>query len=127
MNTHETHCNIIQQAIAIGQELTQEQAAHVSGCLDCGALQREYAQLDQLVEQAMTQAVPDGFAERVLARLPTPPRHAGDNLFDERLPGLFAHSRLARLVWLGLGIAIGVSHIIRFFFGVFIAGMAAAS
>lgn len=126
MPSHDSHCDIIQQSIAIGEMLTSSQKIHVDNCPQCRALQSEFNQLNQLVEQSIEEAVPDGFADRVMAKLPSSPQSVPTNLFGSKLLDLFGHSRLLQATWVGLGIALGVGHIVRFFLGVFITSIAAA-
>jgi hypothetical protein len=126
MNIPDISCDAIQQAMAIGEKLSDAQTSHVHTCNYCSALQSELAQLDQRMQQAMSTAVPPGFADRVMAQLPASSLPASETRWTEKLLGTFTASRLLQTAWLGVGIVIGVSHILRFVIGLFIAGMAAA-
>lgn len=126
MNPHDLSCDAIQQLMALGEKLTNAQLAHVQNCTSCKALQQELVRLDQYMQQAMTVTVPPGFADRVMAQLPSTISPANQTPWADKLIGAFTGSRLLQTAWLGVGIIIGVSHILRFVIGLFLAGMAAA-
>ena len=68
MTSNETLCDVIQQALAVGEQLSPLQIAHVTACAQCTALQREIQTLDSLVAQATRDLVPQGFIDRVMAQ-----------------------------------------------------------
>ncbi len=128
MNQTDTQCDDIQQAIAVNLKLSGPQLAHVDGCEHCQAVRSEFIRLDGLLAHSIESRVPAGFADRVMAQLPalSPyPRHGGD-LINDRLLTVFSRSPLLQALLLGLGVALGVGHIVRFFLGLFITSMAAA-
>ncbi|MDH5649867.1 MAG: hypothetical protein OEY67_09455 [Gammaproteobacteria bacterium] len=128
MNTFDTRCDEVQQAIAIKQSLSDAQTSHIEICEHCTALQIEFRRLDDLLEQSMIDEVPAGFADRVMAQITaiSPQTQAIDDQVVDRLLAAFYRSRLLQSLLLGLGIAMGVGHIVRFFLGLFITSMAAA-
>ena len=127
MTSNETLCDVIQQALAVGEQLSPLQIAHVTACAQCTALQREIQTLDSLVAQATRDLVPQGFIDRVMAQLPAPgSRPDAGKLFGEKLLAMLPHSRLLQTLALGLGAALGISHIVQFVLGIFITSMVAA-
>ena len=128
MTSNETQCDVIQQAIAIGQPLSDAQMRHITACAQCASLQRHIQTLDNLVEQTTGVLVSPGFVERVMARLPASSTSIADSStwLEERLPAIFSRSRLLRTVALGVAVLVGISQAVQFFFGIFIFTMAVA-
>jgi len=127
MTTNETNCETIQETIALAHTLTQAQKAHLATCTHCQRVQQQMQQLDSLVEQATQDLVPQGFVERVMARLPgSTPSLNSESLLGEKLLAMVSRSRLLQTLLLGLGMVVGITHIVRFFVSIFIASMAAA-
>jgi hypothetical protein len=127
MTNDETFCDLTQQAIAVKQSLSDVQLAHIKSCAQCRLQQHEFQHLDSLVDHATLNLVPDGFVERVMARLPTALAYPGDeNLLDEKLLAMFTRSRLLRTVLLGLGMAVGLNYVVQIFLSLFITTIAAA-
>ena len=127
MTTDNTLCEVIQQTIAVEQTLTEAQIAHIKSCAPCTATFSEIRQLDNLVEQATYNLVPQGFVERVMARISKPTSFPlSERQFGEKLLAMFSRSRLVQTLALGLGTLIGVSHIVQFVLGLFITSVAAA-
>ena len=122
MTTNETNCETIQETIALAHTLTQAQKAHLATCTHCQRVQQQMQQLDSLVEQATQDLV-----ERVMARLPgSTPSLNSESLLGEKLLAMVSRSRLLQTLLLGLGMVVGITHIVRFFVSIFIASMAAA-
>lgn len=127
MINDDLNCNTIRQTIAIGDALTQAQKAHVSSCMQCLSVHRQMLQLDGLVKRSIPELVPQGFSERVMARLPAIAASANnENLLGEKLLAMVSQSRMLQTLLLGLGMAVGFTQIVRFFLSIFIASMAAA-
>ncbi len=128
MTSNEIHCEAIQQLIAVGETLTQAQHTHVTTCSQCQQVQLQMQQLDELVEQATHNLVPQGFVERVMAHIPgTAVIINSESLLGEKLLSMISRSRTLQTLLLGLGMAIGFTQIIRFILSIFIASMVAAS
>jgi hypothetical protein len=127
MTTDDTLCEVIQQTIAVEETLTEAQIAHIKTCAPCATALSQIRQLDNLVEQATYNLVPQDFAERVMAHLPNPVTFPiSERLLGEKLLAMFSRSRLVQTLALGLGTLLGVSHIVQFVLGLFITSIAAA-
>jgi len=62
-----------------------------------------------------------------MARLPgSTPSLNSESLLGEKLLAMVSRSRLLQTLLLGLGMVVGITHIVRFFVSIFIASMAAA-
>lgn len=127
MTTNETNCDTIIECMTLGQPLTQAQQMHVNVCKHCQSVQQQMQHLDNLVNQAFQDTVPQDFVERVMAQLPNVTTHANDeSMLGEKLLTMISGSRSLQTLLLGLGMAFGLTHIVRFFLSIFIASMAAA-
>jgi anti-sigma factor RsiW len=62
-------CNRVQELIADGESLDQEDRAHLAACNRCGAVVEAWGQLDALLREEADQGVPEGFADRVMAAI----------------------------------------------------------
>ena len=78
-----THCNEIQERIALGEVLRDSDRLHLSSCERCSLVAETYSQLDVSLA-SLGEPVPDGFAERVMLRIAAAePLHA-PRWFDAR-------------------------------------------
>jgi hypothetical protein len=104
-------CNAIQERIVAGDALDDANQAHVLGCASCSLLAAEWVALDSLVAHGLDIgiAVPDGFADRVMASL-EPTSGAGARF--ERLLG----RRWVQLALTQVGLAVAVANLLRFVF-----------
>jgi hypothetical protein len=60
-------CNQVQEMVARGECLAPVESAHAAGCVACAAVVESWGQLDALLRD--DSAVPQGFADRVMAAL----------------------------------------------------------
>ena len=75
-------CGEIQEAVAMGRNLPAEAQAHVLACQACAGVAASYCELDQWLDAAAARVVvPEGFADRIMAALPT----------EAPLPGFWRH------------------------------------
>lgn len=65
-------CGEVQEAVAMGMELPAEAQTHLLICQACAGVAASYCELDQWLDaRAARVVVPEGFADRVMAALPT--------------------------------------------------------
>jgi hypothetical protein len=64
-------CSRVQEELAWGRELSEPAQWHVVECALCGQVALEYTELDSKLSRHLSEApVPEGFAARVMERLP---------------------------------------------------------
>jgi hypothetical protein len=104
-------CNAIQERIVVGDALDDASQTHVLACASCSGLAAEWLALDDLVADGLDGgiAVPDGFAERVMAALV--PQSAAVSRLD-RLLG----RRWVQLALTQVGLAVAIANLLRFVF-----------
>jgi hypothetical protein len=107
-------CNAIQERIVMGEVLDEASQAHVLGCTGCGRLAADWLALDSLVAVEIDGgvAVPDGFADRVMASLSPDPLAAVPASRVESLLG----RRWVQLVLAQVGLAVAIANLLRFVF-----------
>ena len=106
-----TSCNAIQERIVVGDVLDEAGQKHVLACASCGRLAAEWETLDGLVAQGLDAgiAVPDGFADRVMARI------APDPVASSRFESLLGR-RWVQLALTQVGLAVAIANLLRFVF-----------
>jgi hypothetical protein len=106
-----TFCNAIQERIVVWDVLDDASQAHVLGCASCSGLAAEWLALDGLVADGIDGgvAVPDGFAERVMAALA--PQPAAVSRLD-----LLLGRRWVQLALTQVGLAVAIANLLRFVF-----------
>jgi len=109
-------CNLIQEDFAWGRGLSVEDQKHVLTCGDCAGTAAQFEALDSLVRNAMEADVPEGFADRVVGRIEAEqqgerPPLAGQVPIWERA----FFSSAVQWILVGLGSALGLLKIARFF------------
>ncbi|HYP77668.1 MAG TPA: hypothetical protein VER12_16975 [Polyangiaceae bacterium] len=63
-----TQCTDVQERIALGESLLDEESRHLASCERCSRVAEMSARLDASLE-SLFEPVPDGFADRVMHRL----------------------------------------------------------
>ena len=108
-------CNAIQERIAVGEALDDASRAHVLACASCGSLATECLALDSLVAGEIDGgiAVPDGFADRVMASLAPEPVAAS------RLDTLIGR-RWVQVALAQVGVAVAIANLLRFVFSMLV-------
>ncbi len=112
----ENVCGSVQESIAIGAKLGDEQQRHLSTCHQCQAVLSEYQQLENLFALNFEANIPLNFADAVMSRIE-----------EESVPVLndwFAHLQTKIFTLMGrpssqwamvsLGAAMSVSNLARF-------------
>jgi hypothetical protein len=65
-------CGDVQEAVAMGRNLPDEARSHLLACQACAEVAASYCELDQCLDAAAARVVvPEGFADRIMAALPT--------------------------------------------------------
>jgi len=101
-------CNAIEERIAVGHALDEASQAHVLVCQRCAEAVAEYLALDALVgDELGGAAVPDGFADMVMAALPKDSSSWGASVLERR----WVQVALAHL-----GAAVALANLLRFVF-----------
>jgi hypothetical protein len=97
-------CTETQERIARGEALSPEAQAHLLGCAGCGGVAASYSLLDATLRE-LRDDVPDGFADRVVARVARDGEDAGRRLRPWLLLALPASVLVAayNLVWFVFG------------------------
>jgi hypothetical protein len=108
MDTSAT-CNAIQERIVLGDALDETNQAHVLACASCSRLFAEWLALDSLVADGIDGgiAVPDGFADRVMAGLEQ------EAVAASRVELLLGR-RWIQLALAHVGLAVAVVNVLRF-------------
>jgi hypothetical protein len=96
-------CALIQEQIAWDRELPEQLQLHVLSCTDCNRVATEFASLNSWVAEQFDASIPEGFADRVMARIASQSRS----------------NRIFSSVWMqtaivAAGCVIAVLHLIRF-------------
>jgi len=114
-------CHLIQEDIAWARGLSPEDQKHVLSCSACSETAARFEELDSLVRNAMGADVPNGFADRVVAKIEAEKR-TRDILLGGRLPYLemIFFSRAVQWALVGIGSVFGLLRILRFFAGMVI-------
>lgn len=109
-----TTCNAIQERIVVGEVLDEASQAHVLACTSCGRMAADWLALDSLVAEEIDGgiAVPDGFADRVMAGLS--PDLAGA-VPVSRVESLLGR-RWVQVVLAQVGLAVAIANLLRFVF-----------
>jgi hypothetical protein len=109
-------CQLIQEDIAWGRGLSAEDQEHALLCRACSETASQFEALDSLVRNAIDADVPEGFADRVLGRIEAERQGEGGSRAERAL--VWERVFLSRAVqWglVGLGSALGVLRVIKFF------------
>ena len=114
-------CRLVQEDIAWARGLSPEDQKHVLSCGACSETAARFEELDSLVRNAMGADVPNGFADRVVAKIEAEKR-TRDILLGRRLPYLemIFFSRAVQWALVGIGSVFGLLRILRFFAGMVI-------
>ena len=112
-----TPCNAIQERIVVGDALDEASQAHVLACISCSRLASEWLALDSLVADGLDGgiAVPDGFADRVMAGLA--PEPAAVSRIEKLLGRRWVQLALAQV-----GLAVAIANLVRFVFSTLVPG-----
>jgi anti-sigma factor RsiW len=62
-------CNQVQEMVVHGESLGPVESAHAAVCVACSAVIESWGQLDALLHDGPAVAVPEGFADRVMAAI----------------------------------------------------------
>jgi len=116
MRNSQRPCHRIQEDIACGRELSQEDNQHILSCSSCSDVAAKVAELDSLVRKVFDQEISLDFADRVVAKIEEEESKRG-NLFSHWLPLLerIFYSRAVQWVLVGIGSVFGLFKIFRFF------------
>jgi len=111
-------CHLIQEDIACGRELSQEDRQHILSCSACSETAARFEELDSLVRNVMGADVPSGFADRVVVQIEAEKRRE-DSFFARRRPFLerIFFSRAVQWALVVIGLTFGLFKILRFFAG----------
>jgi len=106
-----TSCNAIQERIVVGDALDDASQAHVLACASCGRLAADWLALDSFVADGIHGGivVPDGFADRVVARL------APEAVEVSHLEQLLGR-RWVQLALAQVGLVVAIANLFRFVF-----------
>jgi hypothetical protein len=112
-------CNVVQECIVLGEVLDEVSQRHVLDCRQCARVAADFLALDARVadELSSSVAVPEGFADRVMAGLDEASLLRGEGKL-ERLLG-------RRWVQIGLayvGVTVALVNLLRFVLGSLIPG-----
>lgn len=115
MKNSQRPCHLIQEDIAWGRELRQEDKKHILSCSACSGIAAQVAELDSLVREVVEPNIPPGFAERVAARIWEGDTKSG-NPFYQWFPLLerILYSRAVQWVLAGIGLVFGLFKIFSF-------------
>jgi len=116
MRNSQRPCHRIQEDIACGRELSQEDNQHIFSCSSCSDVAAKVAELDSLVCKVFDQEIPIDFADRVVAKI-AEEESKGGNLFSQWLALLerIFYSRAVQWALVGIGSVFGLFKIFRFF------------
>ena len=106
-----TDCIRVQERVALGERLADSDRSHLSSCQQCSLVAETYSLLDASLE-SLAEPVPDGFADRVMSRLP--------DLELARSPRWF-NARWVELAFANVALVCAVVNTLRFLAGVLIA------
>ena len=112
-------CNRVQECIALGEALDEASQGHVLDCAQCARVAAEFVTLDAQVtgELASAVVVPDGFADRVMARLDEASLRRTEGKLDRLLGRRWVQIGLAYM-----GAAVALVNLLRFVLGSLIPG-----
>lgn len=115
MKNSQRPCHLIQEDIAWGRELRQEDKKHVLSCRACSEIAAQVAELDSLVREVIEPKIPPGFADRVIAKI-WEEETRSENPFYQRFPLLerILYSRAVQWVIMGIGLVFGLFKIFSF-------------
>ncbi len=115
MKNSQRPCCLIQEDIAWGRELRQEDKKHVLSCSACSEIAAQVAELDSLVRDVIEPKIPPGFADRVVAKI-WEEETKSDNPFYQWFPLLerILYSRAVQWVLVGIGLVFGLLKIFSF-------------
>ncbi len=65
-----SRCNDVQEKIARGEALSEDQREHTTACASCASVMADFSMLEAALN-AFGPAVPTGFADRVMAHVAT--------------------------------------------------------
>ena len=118
MNNSQRPCHLIQEDIAWGRELRQEDKTHVLSCSACSETASRFAELDSLVREAIKTEIPPGFADRVVAKI-WGEKIKSDNPVYRWFPLLerVLYSKAVQWAFVGIGSVFGLFKIFSFFGG----------
>jgi len=102
-------CNAIQERIVAGAPLDEASQAHALECGSCSRIAAEWLALESSIADALDDVpeVPDGFADRVMARLE-------DEACERRDAARTSGRRWLHIALANLGLAIAVANLLRF-------------
>lgn len=105
-------CNPIQERIAVGEALGEQDQAHVLACPSCSEVARLWLALDSEIVNQLDGSVkvPEGFADRVMAALD---EKSQATTGIERMLG----RRSVQLILAHVGLAVAITNIVRFVLG----------
>jgi hypothetical protein len=108
-------CNMIQEDIAWGRGLSEEDQKHVLSCAACSEIAAQFEALDSLVRNVMEADVPEGFADSVVGQIEAEQQRediplAGPVPFWERI----FFSRAVQWGLVGIGLVFGLLRIVGF-------------
>lgn len=100
-------CSRVQESIVAGAAMDANDQAHAVACPACARVAAECMALEGMVVEEMNGVVvPDGFADRVMARL-------GDDVAVSRLDGWLGR-RWVQLALAQVGLAVAIVNVVRF-------------
>lgn len=118
MKNSQRPCLLIQEDIAWGRELRQEDKKHVLSCSACSEIAAQVAELDSLIREVIEPKIPPGFADRVVAKIGEEETKSDNPLY--RWFPLFErilYSKSVQWVLAGIGLVFGLYKIFSLFAG----------
>lgn len=112
-------CNAVQERIVLGEALDEFGQSHVLDCPQCSGIAADFLALDAWVanELSGSVAVPEGFADRIMASLDEAPLLSREGRLDRLLGRRWVQVGLAYV-----GAAVALVNLLRFVLGSLIPG-----
>jgi len=109
MKNSQCPCHLIQEDIAWGRELREEDKKHVLSCSACSEIAAQFAELDSLVREVIEIKIPPCFADTVIAKIWEEETKI-DNPIYRWFPLLerILYSRAVQWVFAGIGSVFGL-------------------
>jgi len=115
-------CEITQELIATGAELSAQADEHLKACGKCRLLFEEYQSLKLLVSDSLSVEVPQGFADAVMSRIEAEEKSSQVD-WMQKVTNFFEQLMVipqAQYLVLGIGGAISMVNLVKFVFFVLI-------
>ncbi len=104
-------CNDVEERLAWGQELSQDQQVHISGCPSCTRVATSFCMLDDALG-TLERRVPEGFADRVMTQIYLPVQ-----------PAKWLERRWVQVAFVYGGFGVAIFNLVRFVAGILVASV----